>query len=609
MMQKKEALALASAGELAYMHSEQMPHAEASLPVQLVLGLLERVKSTGEGKWSACCPSHADSHPSLSIAQGDGGQVLLKCHAGCTVKDIVEELDLTMRDLFPYDDCQAKRVQVDCVEEQGGEDTPGPLIEQVEAELGQPSAKWRYHDSAGEECSLVMRWDTEQGKTFRPISLRADGKWRRKAMLEPKPLYYLPRLNTLGDEETVYIAEGEKCAVELAKLGLASTTSSGGSQAARKTDWRPLAGRSVVIWPDNDKAGFAYADDVAGILTSLDPPATVRILNPAELDMGPKEDAFDFVQSRDGAMTAPEIRAEIEAVALATPAHVPAVVADECWPAPLPLPDGIPAVEPFEVDILPEPFRDWVSDIAERMQCPIEFPAVTAMVSFSALVGRRVGIRPKRCDDWLVIPNLWGVLIGRPSQMKSPPMKEASKPLSRLIDHADAEHAAGKREAGQFATERKFKKSTLESTIRTKLKNDESAASEVAQLQELQESCEPVHRRYATTESTVEALAELMAKNSNGILVLRDELIGQLKYMDKEGQEHARAFFLEGWDGNGAHRSDRISRGTTSVQGVCLSMLGTIQPDVFDGLCVRCIWRLSGRWTLAAIPAGRVARR
>ena len=53
-------------------------------------------------------------------------------------------------------------------------------------------------------------------------------------------------------------------------------------------------------------------------------------------------------------------------------------------------------------------------DIAERMQCPPDFPAAAAVVALGSVIGRRCGIRPKRQDDWMVVPNLWGAVIGRP---------------------------------------------------------------------------------------------------------------------------------------------------------------------------------------------------
>lgn len=57
-------------------------------------------KRAGKG-WSARCPAHDDRRPSLSIGEGDGGECLLNCKAGCDPKDVVAAIGHTMRDLFP----------------------------------------------------------------------------------------------------------------------------------------------------------------------------------------------------------------------------------------------------------------------------------------------------------------------------------------------------------------------------------------------------------------------------------------------------------------------------------------------------------------------------
>ena len=70
------------------------------LPVERIIGLLEKVRKSGGG-WIARCPAHPDRRPSLSIREGRDGRVLLYCFAGCPTSDVVAALGLTMRDLFP----------------------------------------------------------------------------------------------------------------------------------------------------------------------------------------------------------------------------------------------------------------------------------------------------------------------------------------------------------------------------------------------------------------------------------------------------------------------------------------------------------------------------
>lgn len=135
-----------------------------------------------------------------------------------------------------------------------------------------------YHDAAGDPVGLVVRWDLSDGnKDIRPVSRYPDG-WRVAAMPEPRPLYRLPELLLADAEKPVVVVEGEKCADAAWSLGFVATTSAGGSQAAAKTDWRPLAGKEVWIMPDNDAPGRKYAETVAGILARLTPAPVIRVV-------------------------------------------------------------------------------------------------------------------------------------------------------------------------------------------------------------------------------------------------------------------------------------------------------------------------------------------
>ena len=112
---------------------------------------------------------------------------------------------------------------------------------------------------------VVVRWDKGGEKTIRPVS-RVAGGWTIGAMPEPRPLYSLTEIPAA---QTVFVCEGEKAADAIRELGLVATTSSGGSAAAAKTDWKPLAGKAVVILPDNDGPGQKYANEVQAILAAL----------------------------------------------------------------------------------------------------------------------------------------------------------------------------------------------------------------------------------------------------------------------------------------------------------------------------------------------------
>ena len=116
------------------------------------------------------------------------------------------------------------------------------------------------------------------------------------------------------------------------------------------------------------------------------------------------------------------------------------------WPEPQSIPATLLPVDAFDSALLPESIRAWVADIAERMQCPPDFPAVGAMVALSSVIGRKACIAPKRRDDWRVVPNLWGAVVGRPGVMKSPALSEVMKPLDRLALLANDLHKEAMRD-------------------------------------------------------------------------------------------------------------------------------------------------------------------
>lgn len=247
--------------------------------------------------------------------------------------------------------------------------------------------------------------------------------------------------------------------------------------------------------------------------------------------------------------------------------------------APEPLPSGLPRVMPWRDELLPTDLREYVRDVAERTQCPPDFAGVALVVAVSAIVGRKFAIHPKQHDDWTVVPNQWGVIIGRPSAMKSPALKQALRPLSTLESRERIKHSQAESEHNAtcelLAIERKAARSKATKLIAN---GDENAAREEL-TKVFSDIPPPFQRRYIVNDSSVEKLGELLNENPNGLLLVRDELGGWLATIQSEDGAVARAFYLECFDGNGSFTYDRIGRGTIFIESCCLSLIGCIQPS------------------------------
>lgn len=258
------------------------------------------------------------------------------------------------------------------------------------------------------------------------------------------------------------------------------------------------------------------------------------------------------------------------------------------WPEPKPIQAALHPVPDFAPEILlPEALRSWVMDEADRMPCPPDFVAAGALVALGAIIGARCAIRPKARDPWLIVPNLWGGIVGLPSAKKSPAIGAALKPVDRLVARAMEAHQADLEAFDADKTVYEAQKDAIEGRIKAAAKdskkgNLDSIARELqGHRQQAPET--PTLKRYKTNDTTIEKLGELLRDNPAGLLVLRDELVGLIASWDKDGREGERAFYLESWNGNASFDTDRIGRGSIFIPNLCASIFGGIQPDKLTG--------------------------
>ena len=140
------------------------------------------------------------------------------------------------------------------------------------SELGAPVANYRYFDTHGNVIAAVTRYEpdgTRASKTFRPYcfkTIEGQTRWVKGAP-DLRPLYRLPEVSLAS---VVVLVEGEGKADALHSVGVVATSAMQGARAPiEKTDWSPLAGKTVTIWPDNDEPGLIYAKNVSVKLASI----------------------------------------------------------------------------------------------------------------------------------------------------------------------------------------------------------------------------------------------------------------------------------------------------------------------------------------------------
>jgi hypothetical protein len=68
--------------------------------LDVFLSHLQKVQSTGKGRFKACCPAHDDKSPSLAIKDTDG-RLLIHCFGGCATEDVLAAVGLSFSDIMP----------------------------------------------------------------------------------------------------------------------------------------------------------------------------------------------------------------------------------------------------------------------------------------------------------------------------------------------------------------------------------------------------------------------------------------------------------------------------------------------------------------------------
>jgi hypothetical protein len=242
------------------------------------------------------------------------------------------------------------------------------------------------------------------------------------------------------------------------------------------------------------------------------------------------------------------------------------------WPEPAKLLDA--QIEPpasFPATFLPAPFSDFACDIADRMQCPLDFTAIPLIISAATAIGKYFRLAPKANDDWTERPCLWGGVISDSALKKSPAVIEALLPFRWLLNEFDKRHKSELEEYKEALSRAEYAKRCWKEACNKAAKGGKEMPERPAQ------PTEPQLRRLMTSDTTQEELVELMVQNPRGLLLFRDELSGWFASFNQYRPGADRQFFLECHAG-GSYYKDRKS-GSAYIDELYLNIFGGVQPD------------------------------
>jgi P4 family phage/plasmid primase-like protien len=236
------------------------------------LAAIERATShapvkRGQG-FVAHCPAHDDRNPSLSISEGKGGRVLVKCFAGCTFSAIAAALGLQARDFFTPKDRRSRATRRRRI-----------------------VATYDYLDEGGSRLFQVVRYLPKDFRARRP---GPNHTWIWNLRGIRRVLFRLPEVRrAVRNSAVIFICEGERDVLALVGLGCVATSNPGGAGKWQDTYSDELRGATVVIIADKDDPGRKHAQQVAASLHGK--AASVKVVELPDRDGHPVKDASDWI--------------------------------------------------------------------------------------------------------------------------------------------------------------------------------------------------------------------------------------------------------------------------------------------------------------------------
>jgi len=442
-----------------------------------------------------------------------------------------------------------------------------------------PDRIYLYHDaSGGGILQAIARWNNVKGqKEIRPFCYTEEG-WQCRAYLAPRPLFNLD-LIAADTQVDILIVEGEKAAEAATAFfpGVVSTWA-GGANAVDKTDFSPLAGRKVWLWPDNDPSGQKAMQQVAQKLQNLG--ANVRSVDLEALAKhrpgGPTlTEGWDAADAKEEGWDTEGLKA---AVVLSSVEFV-APVAPVARLQPLPLHPELPPPAPYPVDALGRTLAPVVKAIASKCQVPESMAAQSVLGVASLAAQSHANVEMPYGQERPV--GVYLVTLASSGDRKSTSDNEALRGVSEYEKLLRAKYEADypdfcAREAAYNAEKRRIE------TIR---KSEYKREDRLRDLKELGTKPEkPLHPIITVADTTLEGLVKNWLDLHAGLGLFSAEG-GQFTGghgMAEENRLRTSAHLSSFWDGTSVKRI-RAGDGATLLQGRRLTLHMMLQPQAAAG--------------------------
>ena len=211
----------------------------------------------------------------------------------------------------------------------------------------------------------------------------------------------------------------------------------------------------------------------------------------------------------------------------------------------------------FPIDIYPNFIQQYINEVSVSLNANLDYLGGGMLWVISLCVGNSIKIQVKR--GWIESGTVWIALVGRAGVGKTHTIKAITDPLEKLSG----------REIKRYSDEME--------------KYEAYMAMDKKQKDFAEKVEKPKKKKFIAEDITVEALSELHEQNKNGIGILRDELVGWIKDMNKYREGSDLQKYLSCWS-NGILSSDRKTSSSAYVEKAYIPIIGGVQPSVLSSV-------------------------
>lgn len=242
------------------------------------------------------------------------------------------------------------------------------------------------------------------------------------------------------------------------------------------------------------------------------------------------------------------------------------------------------------------------------MQVSVDMAAVSALTIISLCIQGKYIINPK--PGWIEPLNLYSVIVARPSERKSPVMREMTDVVYKYIQE---ENERREPDIAQYILEKEILSKKIEGIKQAAAnpkKNDFSVEDALEAQKELTELKEVKQLRLIADDASPEALTSLLFQNDGKMSVISAEGgifgIAAGRYSEKTNID----IFLKAYSGDPI-QVDRKGRASEFIAHPALTMLLFVQPSVIQEIMGNSEFQGRGFLSrfLYSIPVSRIGSR